>query len=117
MERNSGIQLQGSTSITAEQKRYIIAWILCLIFYALEYASRSSPSVMVPELATSFGTSTVGVAVVLGTYYYTYSLMSLIAGASLDRLGAKWVLPAGLLLFALGCLLFLLAVAQRRIRR
>ena len=63
---------------------------------------------MVPELAKAFETTSVGVAAVLGTYYYTYSLMSLIAGASLDRVGARQALPAGVLLFAAGCLLFLI---------
>jgi MFS family permease len=102
------IPSESSTESTTEQKRYVVAWLLCLIFYSLEYASRSSPSVMVPELARAFGTTSVGVAVVLGTYYYTYSIMSLVAGASLDWLGAKRALPVGLLLFASGCLLFLL---------
>jgi MFS family permease len=96
-----------STKINEDQKRYVVAWLLCLIFYSLEYASRSSPSVMVPDLAKAFGTTSVGVAAMLGTYYYTYSVMSLIAGASLDWFGAKRALPAGLLLFAGGCLLFL----------
>ena len=62
---------------------------------------------MLAELAKAFGTTSVGVAALLGTYYYTYSLMRLIAGASLDRVGAKRAIPAGLILFAAGCLLFL----------
>jgi len=90
-----------------EQKRYIVAWLLCLVFYSIEYASRSAPSIMVPELAKAFWTTSIGVAALLGTYYYTYSLTSLIAGASLDWVGAKRALPVGLLLFAAGCLLFL----------
>ena len=99
---------RGEGAATAkERKRYVVAWLLCLIFYSIEYASRSSPSVMVAELAKAFGTTSVGVAALLGTYYYTYSLMSLIAGASLDRVGAKRAIPAGLILFAAGCLLFL----------
>ncbi len=100
--------VDGST--TAEQKRYIGAWLLCLLFYSLEYASRSSPSVMVPNLASQFATSSVGVAAMLGTYYYTYSVTSLIAGASLDWIGAKLALPIGLVLFVAGCLLFLIPV-------
>jgi MFS family permease len=108
MKASVSIPAGSSTESTKEQKRYVVAWLLCLIFYSLEYASRSSPSVMVPELAKEFATTSVGVAVVLGTYYYTYSIMSLVAGASLDWLGAKRALPAGLLLFASGCLLFLL---------
>jgi MFS family permease len=91
----------------SDRKRHVVAWILCPIFYSMEYASRSSPSVMVPELGKAFGTTAVGVAALLGTYYYTYSITSLIAGASLDWAGAKWAMPIGLLLFAAGCLLFL----------
>jgi MFS family permease len=91
----------------SDRKRYVVAWLLCLIFYSMEYASRSSPSVMVPELGKAFGTTAVGVAALLGTYYYTYSISSLIAGASLDWMAAKRAMPIGLLLFAAGCLLFL----------
>jgi MFS family permease len=90
----------------AVNRRYLFAWVLCLGFYLLEYASRSSPGVMIPELAVSFGTTAAGVGALLGTYYYTYSVTSLVAGASLDRLGARVTLPAGLLLFGIGCLLF-----------
>jgi hypothetical protein len=79
----------------SDRKRYVVAWLLCLIFYSMEYASRSSPSVMVPELGKAFGTTAVGVAALLGTYYYTYSITSLIAGASLD-----WWGPSGLCLSA-----------------
>ncbi len=34
----------GSTTPTSDsqKRRYIFAWFLCLIFYALEYASRSA---------------------------------------------------------------------------
>lgn len=61
---------------------------------------------MVPDLEKSFGLTTVGVGALLGTFYYTYSLASLVAGASLDRFGAKIALPLGLLCFGIGCVLF-----------
>ena len=56
-----------------------------MCFYFLEYASRSAPAVMIPELTRAFGMTAVGVSAILGTYYYTYSMTSLIAGAALDR--------------------------------
>jgi MFS family permease len=87
-------------------RAYQIAWALGLCFYFLEYASRSAPAVMIPHLATAFGTSAIGVSAILGTYYYTYSTTSLIAGAALDRLGAKKVVPVGIFILAVGCLLF-----------
>ena len=87
-------------------KRFIAAWFFAGIFYILEYAARSSPSVMIPQLASSFGTTALGVSSVVVTYFYTYSIFSLVAGGALDQLGAKRPLTAGILTLAVGCLLF-----------
>lgn len=91
---------------SAYAKAYAIAWGLAALFYFLEYASRSSPAVMMPELAQAFGVSVLGLSGILGLYYYTYSTTSLVAGVLLDRWGAKYVVPMGMLLLALGCMLF-----------
>jgi len=85
---------------------FIIAWAFCLLFYFGQYALRSAPGVMVPELTAAFGLSTLGVSSLLGLYYYTYSTFAIVAGASLDRLGAKYVVPAGMVVTALGSILF-----------
>src|SRR6202042_2734270 len=87
-------------------RAFQIAWALGLCFYFLEYVSRSAPAVMIEHLSTAFGTTAIGVSAILGTYYYTYSTTSLIAGAALDRLGAKKVVPVGIFILAIGCLLF-----------
>jgi len=92
---------------TGNQTRaFVIAWFFTVIFYFLEYAVRSSPSVMISELEASFNTTAVGIASILGMYYYTYSSMSLVAGAALDHLGAKRSVPVGITILGLGCLLF-----------
>lgn len=85
---------------------YAIAWGFAAVFYFLEYASRSAPAVMIPELAQAFGVTALGVSAILGTYYYTYSTTSLVAGILLDRFGARYVVPSGMALLALGCVLF-----------
>jgi len=95
----------GATS-TSRTRAFQIAWGLAMCFYFLEYASRSAPAVMIPELTRAFGITTLGVSAILGTYYYTYSVTSLIAGAALDRLGAKKAVPVGMFILAVGCLLF-----------
>src|SRR6202162_1925936 len=92
-------------------RAYQIAWALALCFYFLEYASRSAPAVMIEHLTTAFGTSAIGVSAILGTYYYTYSTTSLIAGAALDRVGAKKAVPVGIFILAIGCLLFAIPTA------
>jgi MFS family permease len=85
---------------------YAIAWGVSLLFYFLEYAVRSSPAVMMPELMHAFGVPALGVSSILGTYYYTYSTTSLIAGVLLDRLGGKYVIPGGMVVLGAGCLIF-----------
>jgi MFS family permease len=90
----------------ALSRAFAIAWLVALLFYFLEYAVRSSPAVMMPELVNAFGVPALGVSAILGTYYYTYSTTSLVAGILLDRLGAKYVVPAGLAIMGAGCLVF-----------
>jgi MFS family permease len=85
---------------------YIVAWALCLFFYFLQYAIRSAPGVMIPELTAAFGLTTLGVSALLGMYYYTYASFALISGASLDRFGAKMPIFVGLLATAAGSMLF-----------
>jgi MFS family permease len=94
---------QSSEPVNPYAKRYIIAWALALVFYFLEYAARSSPAVMIPELSAAFGLTAVGVSAIVGTYYYTYSVANLVAGVALDRAGGKWVIAIGAFVLAAGC--------------
>src|SRR6202142_413096 len=96
-------RMQGNSA-----RAFIVAWVFSLAFYFLEYAVRSSPAVMIPQLASTFGVSTLGVSGILGTYYYTYSTASLVAGVLLDRLGAKYVVSTGMAILGNGCLLFMI---------
>ncbi|MDQ1277487.1 MAG: hypothetical protein QG555_527 [Thermodesulfobacteriota bacterium] len=84
----------------------VAAWLLCALFYFYQYMLRSAPSVMVPELTGAFGLTTLGISALLGMYYYTYSPVSLVAGAVLDRYGSKYSIPVGIVMVACGCLLF-----------
>ena len=103
---NTTTPLSGQQQTAAQTRAFIIAWFFTVIFYFLEYAVRSSPSVMIPELEAHFNTTSVGIAAILGIYYYTYSTMSLVAGAALDHLGAKRTVPVGIAILGVGCLLF-----------
>ncbi len=88
---------------------YVIAWIFGLLFYFLDYVIRSSPAVMLPQLAEQFNVTSVNLISIIGTYYYTYSIVSLLAGLALDKFGAKYSLFTGTLILGLGCLLFVLS--------
>jgi len=94
------------TSSSVTKNPYVLAWVFGLVFYLLEYAVRSAPSVMIPELSASFGTSSIGVSSIIGMYYLTYSITSLIAGIALDKVGAKYPLSIGTIVVGLGCVLF-----------
>jgi MFS family permease len=82
------------------------AWLLVAVYYFYQYALRSAPSVMMPQLSESFGVSALGVSTIVGMFYYGYSPFSLVAGASLDRFGAKRVIPIGAALVGIGALMF-----------
>jgi MFS family permease len=82
------------------------AWLLVAIYYFYQYALRSAPSVMMPQLTEAFATNALGVSAIVGMFYYGYSPFSLVAGASLDRFGAKRVIPIGAALVGIGALMF-----------
>lgn len=87
-------------------KSATIAWALAAIYYFYQYVLRSAPSVMMPELANAFGVSTLNVASIVGLFYYGYSPFSLVAGAAMDRLGPRNVLPIAAVAVGAGALLF-----------
>jgi MFS family permease len=61
---------------------------------------------MIPELSTAFKVTALGVSSIVGTYYYTYSVTSLVAGVALDHAGAKYPIAIGIAILGIGCLLF-----------
>src|SRR5690242_19547268 len=82
------------------------AWLLVALYYFYQYALRSAPSVMMPQLTEAFGVNALGVSAIVGMFYYGYSPFSLVAGASMDRFGAKRVIPIGAAVVGIGALLF-----------
>lgn len=83
-----------------------IAWLIAAVYYFYQYALRSSPSVMMPQLSDAFGLSAIGVGTLVSLFYYTYSPFSLVAGVALDRLGPRKVIPLGAAAVGIGALLF-----------
>src|ERR1700751_6412125 len=82
------------------------AWLLAAVYYFYQYALRSAPAVMMPQLSAAFGLTALGVASIVGLFYYGYSPFSLVAGAAMDRLGPRKVLPIGAIAVGIGALLF-----------
>jgi MFS family permease len=61
---------------------------------------------MMPELTEAFGVNALGVSAIVGMFYYGYSPFSLVAGAAMDRFGARRIVPIGAALVGVGALLF-----------
>ena len=82
------------------------AWLLVAVYYFYQYALRSAPSVMIPQLTEALAVDALGVSAIVGMFYYGYSPFSLVAGAAIDRFGAKRVIPIGAALVGIGAILF-----------
>ena len=77
MTTPSGSHVQGAVRTAA------IAWLIAAVYYFYQYALRSAPSVMMPELSAAFGMSAASVATLVGLFYYAYSPFSLVAGVAI----------------------------------
>ena len=83
-----------------------IAWLIAAVYYFYQYMLRSAPAVMMPQMSEAFGLSATAVASLVGLFYYGYSPFSLVAGAAMDRLGPRKVVPLGAAAVGIGALLF-----------
>src|SRR5215469_4124351 len=95
----------GRVAGTAVKTAYV-AWVVAATFYFYQYALRSAPSVMIPQLTEAFGLSALGITSLVGLFYYGYSLFSLVAGAALDRLGPRKIMPIAATVIGVGAMLF-----------
>jgi MFS family permease len=99
-------QNKGNNNTSSNTRTAVVAWVLVAIFYFYQYSLRSSPGVMMPQLQEAFGLTALGVASILGMFYYGYSPFSLVAGAAMDRLGPGRLLPMAAATVGIGALLF-----------
>jgi MFS family permease len=98
--------------MTRTSKAAVVAWLIAAVYYFYQYALRSAPAVMMPQLAEAFGLSAMGVASMVGLFYWGYSPFSLVAGAAMDRLGPRKVVPLGAAAVGVGALLFALGGSE-----
>jgi hypothetical protein len=52
---------------------FVVARFFCLLFYFMQYAMRSAPGVMIPELTAAFDLSALGVSSLLGVLRHSDS--------------------------------------------
>ena len=83
-----------------------VAWLITAVYYFYQYTLRSAPAVMMPQLSEAFGLSAMGVASMVGLFYYGYSPFSLVAGVAMDQIGPRRVIPLGAAMVGVGAVLF-----------
>src|SRR5689334_11924895 len=113
METPATIELMRKRETTNAVRIATVAWLLTAVYYFFQYALRSAPAVMMPQLSDAFGISVVAVASIVGLFYYGYSPFSLVAGAAMDRFGPHRLLPLAACVVGIGALLF--ATGQREV--
>jgi len=106
METPATIVMAGKRESVNSVRVAAVAWILTSVFYFYQYALRSAPAVMMPELSNAFGITPLAVASIVGLFYYGYSPFSLVAGAAMDRIGPRRLLPGAAAVVGIGALLF-----------
>jgi MFS family permease len=99
-QQGSGIETTKSIKVA------VVAWLVTAVFYFYQYSLRSAPGVMMPQLSEAFSLSAVGVASIVGMFYYGYSPFSLVAGAAMDRVGPRRLLPFAAAAVGVGALIF-----------
>jgi len=87
-------------------KAAAVAWLITAVYYFYQYTLRSAPAVMMPQLSEAFGLTSMGVASMVGLFYWGYSPFSLVAGVAMDRRGPRLVVPLGAAAVGVGALLF-----------
>jgi MFS family permease len=93
-------------------KTALLAWLLTALYYFYQYALRSAPAVMMPQLSDAFGMTSLAVASMVGLFYYGYSPFSLIAGTAMDRFGPRRVVPIGAAAVGIGSLMFVTGISE-----
>ena len=85
--------------------RWLIWGILCLA-YIIVFFHRLAIGVVKPDLAESFNISATAFANLSSAYFYAYLLMQVPTGVLVDTLGVRLTVTAGMILAALGSILF-----------
>ncbi|MCO6515172.1 MAG: MFS transporter, partial [Snodgrassella sp.] len=105
-ESKLSVSTPGGNQSSALNKTFVIAWLICAIFYFVQYALRSAPSIMQSEMIATLRISKVEMAAIIGLYFYSYAFFALVSGVLLDRIGPRFTASLGIILVVAGCILF-----------
>src|SRR6185436_18153015 len=81
-------------------------WLLAAGYYGYQYALRLAAEIMRPQLSETYQLTSAGTVFLAGTFYFGFCVFSLVAGAGLDRFGARGIVSIGAVMAGTGALLF-----------
>ena len=84
-------------------------WLILLLaagFFFAEYFARVAPSVMVPDLMSSFRVNALSLGALSAFFYYAYIAMQLPVGTLMDKYGPRRLLTTMSALCGVACILF-----------
>src|SRR5687767_15553165 len=101
METPATIQLVAERDSSVQVRMAAVAWVLTAVYYFYQYALRSAPAVMMPELGTPSATRRMGVRPMVGSSYYDYYPSTLFPEPPRNGLehGEPWLVQPALVVF------------------
>ncbi len=98
-------QVNSSNLLYNDRKKWLI--VTCgALFYCYQFMIRVSPNVMHDEIILNFSVNEAGYGVIVGFYYWGYSIMQLPMGVAMDKLGPKRIIFISIIACAIASLLF-----------
>lgn len=88
-----------------ESYRWVVYGILTLCFFFV-FFHRMAAGVIKGDIQSTFGIGASEFAILASCYFYTYTIMQIPAGILADMLGAKKTVAGGMLIAAVGSLIF-----------
>lgn len=80
-------------------------WGCAVAFFFFQFVVRVSPSVFANELMVDLGLTAKDLGFMGGVYYWSYAMVQLFVGVTLDRMGVRYPLAAASLMVLAGCIL------------
>jgi FHS family L-fucose permease-like MFS transporter len=113
MTAPSSAAARGSQSSPVTERRFLIPFILVTILFFLWAFGVNLNDILIPHLKNAFGLSDFQSSFIQVAFFGGYFLAAFPAGRVMERIGYKKGILAGLLLCAVGALLFLPASSSR----
>ncbi|MBN2909957.1 MFS transporter [Polycladomyces sp. WAk] len=87
-----------------KKRRWLIASLLA-VGVIINYFDRINMSVAVKPLSEEFHLTAGQIGIILSAFAWSYAILQIPAGALLDKIGVKWVVRIGTIIWSLACLI------------